>query len=454
MFKREIIGKMEEWKTSPHRKPLILRGARQVGKTTVVNQFGESFDNYLYFNMEDPTNTALFEMEIPLTQLVDLLFASKGLARKEGTTLIFIDEIQNSPKTIARLRYFYEQLPEIYVIAAGSLLENVVDIKSSFPVGRVQFLAMRPCSFFEFLSAAGQDHLKQMLLMQPAAATALHQSLMYWFNQYVLVGGMPEAVQHYAETRDLFSLDDVYESLVQSYKDDTEKYVKGKKLTEVVRFILSYGWSHAGEIITLSDFSGSGYKGKEVGEAFRLLQKAMLLELVYPISSTNLPAIPQLKRRPKLLWFDTGLVNYQAGIRTQIIGSHEMVDTWRGHIAEQITAQELLALDTRVSAHRAFWARPNNGAEVDFVIQHAGQIIPVEVKSGTNARLRSLQIFMDLSETNIAVRVWSNPYSVDTLTTPNGKPYQLINLPFYMIECIYDIINTNLVHRSSTATQE
>lgn len=441
MFRRNIISKLEAWKQDKKHKPLILRGARQVGKTTVVNEFGSQFDNYLYFNLERNENAKLFEMEIPLDDLVNMLYASVGKVKKEGTTLVFIDEIQNSPKTIALLRYFYEQRPDLYVIAAGSLLENLMDVKVSFPVGRVQYLALRPCSFSEFLGAIGKNNLLAVLSQKAEYTVAFHEQLMHLFNQYTIVGGMPEAVQQYAETQDVIGIEDVYETLVQAYKDDSEKYVRGNKLTDVVRFILSYGWAFSGETITLGNFANSGYKSREVGEAFRLLEKAMLLELIYPVSSTQLPIIPETKRMPKLIWFDTGLVNYQAGIRKEIIGSTDMVDSWRGHIAEQITAQELLTLDDRVGQHRSFWAKPNNGAEVDFIFAHNSKLYPIEVKSGTNAHLRSLQVFMDSSGVNIAIRIWSKPYSVDKVKTIHGKEFTLINLPFYLIGNLRNVLD-------------
>ena len=441
MFRRNIISKLEAWKQDERHKPLILRGARQVGKTTVVNEFGSLFDNYLYFNLERNENVKLFEMEIPLDDLVNMLFASLGKPQQKGTTLIFIDEIQNSPKTIALLRYFYEQRPDLYVIAAGSLLENLVDVKVSFPVGRVQYLALRPCSYYEFLGALGKNNLLIILSQKAEYTVAFHEQLMHLFNQYTIIGGMPEAVQQYADTQDIVAIEDIYETLVQAYKDDSEKYVRGNKLTDVVRFILSYGWVFSGETITLGNFANSGYKSREVGEAFRLLEKAMLLELVYPMSSTQMPIIPETKRMPKLIWFDTGLVNYQAGIRREIIGSTEMVDSWRGHIAEQITAQELLTMEDRVGQRRSFWAKPNNGAEVDFVFVHNSKLYPIEVKSGTNAHLRSLQSFMDNSDIDIAIRIWSKPYSADRVKTPKGKEFRLINLPFYLIGRLHQVLD-------------
>lgn len=440
MFKRTITAKLLEWKNSDSRKPLILRGARQVGKTTIVNQFGSEFDNYLYYNMELTADRATMEMEIAIDQLVTLLFAAKGKARHPGSTLLFIDEIQNSPVAIARLRYFYEQAPWIHVIAAGSLLENLVDVKASFPVGRVQYLAVRPCSFYEFLDATGHDNWLTLINTNPELLAPFHTELMALFQQYMLVGGMPEIVAEFARKRDIVALDDLFESLVTSYQDDVEKYVRGNKLTEVIRYILSVGWSYAGEAVTLSSFGKSNYQSREVGEAFRLLEKAMLTELVYPTSSPLIPIIPELSRKPKLIWFDTGLVTYQAHVRNEIIGAQDVIDVWRGRIAEQVVAQELLSLSDKVGDRRAFWSRPKSSAEVDFIYMHNGTIVPIEVKNCTNAHLRSLQVFMDQSPNDVAVRVWSGPYSRNVVTTPAGKEFTLINLPFYLVGIINRLI--------------
>ena len=220
------------------------------------------------------------------------------------------------------------------------------------------------------------------------------------------------------------------------YRDDVEKYVRGSKITEVVRFILSYGWAMAGQIVTLGKFGGSEYNAREIGEAFRLLEKAMVAELVYPSTAVDVPAIPEHKRMPKLLWFDTGLVNYATGVRKEVIGSLDIMDAWRGRIAEQVVAQELLALNNRVGQRRSFWMKSGGGgsAEVDFTWTVDSRIIPIEVKSGHNSRLRSIHSFIDKSQTDVAVRVWSQPFSVDEVKTSGmGKPFRLINLPFYMV---------------------
>lgn len=338
------------------------------------------------------------------------------------------------------LRQWKGSRPDIHVISAGSLLENVVDVKVSFPVGRVDYMALRPCSFYEFLTALGKDNLRYFI-DHPEQSVAVHNELMSLFNQYTIVGGMPEAVQEYANTRDVLALDDIYESLVQGYKDDTEKYVRGDKLAEVVRYLISTSWTKSGQMVTLGSFADSDYRAREVGEAFRLLQKAMLLELVYPTTSVTVPTLSEEKRQPKLIMLDIGLVNYQAGVRKELIGANDILDVWRGHLAEQVVAQELLTLNDKVSQQRQFWIKGNGSAEVDFVLTFDSHLFPIEVKNGHNSHLRSIHSFIDQSPMDIGIRVWSGPYSVDEVQTTIGKKlFRLVNIPFYMIGNIEKII--------------
>lgn len=444
MFKRKITSALYDWRRQESHKPLIVRGARQVGKTTVLHEFGKEFENYIYLNLESAESRRLFETEMPLDDRVMLMFAQSAKKRQEGDTLLFIDEIQNSPKAIEMLRYFYEEQPGLYVVAAGSLLENIVDVQVSFPVGRVQYLPIRPCSFAEFVGALHQENLLDMMYDKNGSHVA-HSRLMSLFGQYAVVGGMPEAVQRFADTGDLLAMDSIYETLLQAYRDDVEKYTKAGKLSDVVRFVLEHGWLMAGETVTLTGFAGSSYKSNVVGEALRMLQKAMLLELVYPTTHTEAPIVTELRRQPKLMWLDTGLVNYAAGIRGDIIRARDIMDTWRGRVAEHIVAQELLTLNDKISQRRAFWLRGKGGesAEVDFVWQMDSTVIPIEVKSGTNSHLRSLHSFVDNSPIDFAVRVWSGEFSVDDVhTTFGGKPFRLINLPFYMVGNMEKIIRT------------
>ena len=450
MLRRKILDKLEMWYQSGRYKAPLIFGARQVGKTTAVREFARShYNHFVEVNfVKYPIALQAFDGELTTHTIVSNLSAMGFGPFVEGSTLVFFDEIQECPKARTAIKFLVEEHRYDF-IESGSLLGINYKSVKSYPVGYEERYDVFPLDFEEFLWAKGVSNevisiVKNAYSSLTAVPDFIHEQLSRYYREYLVVGGMPEAVQKYALTGDVIALEDTYETLVQAYKDDSEKYVKGNKLTDVVRFVLTYGWAFAGETITLGNFANSGYKSREVAEAFRLLEKAMLLELVYPVSSTQMPAIPETRRTPKLVWFDTGLVNYQAGIRKEIIGSTEMVDSWRGHIAEQIVAQELIALDDRVSSRHSFWARPNNGAEVDFIITHNSKIYPIEVKSGANAHLRSLQVFMDNSDIDIAIRVWSKPFSIDRATTPQGKEFKLINLPFYLISSISSIIDSLL----------
>ena len=445
MFKRQIISNLNTWRLGTPHRPLVVRGARQVGKTTVINNFGQKFDNYIYMNMERPEERSLMESDMPFPELISLLFLKKGKLRKPGDTLVFMDEIQNSPKTISKLRYFHEDMPDLHIVVAGSLLENMVDMNLSFPVGRVDYLPVRPCSFKEFLVAMGRENLLELLHMY-RYTVHFHEELMTLFNQYTIVGGMPEAVQHFADHRDLMAVESVYSRLLRGYIDDAEKYAKTKKINETVRFLMQYGWYHAGSVIRLGNFAGSEYRSREVSEAFRLLQRAMLLELVYPSTSALLPALPEHRRMPKLFWIDIGLLNYVTKVRKEIITLTELSDIWKGRVGEQVVAQELLTLNQDINQTRSFWTRGKGegSAEVDLTWVVDSQLIPIEVKTGHNAHLRSLHSFMEASPLNVAVRVWSGSFSVDEVTTiSRHKPFRLINIPFYLVGELEHIVREN-----------
>jgi predicted AAA+ superfamily ATPase len=440
MFERNVEKRLIDWYSNKYRKPLILRGARQVGKTTVVTRFAQNFDNFLPVNLEKRTIKELFESFDDVKKLLPMLFLYCDVPQKEGKTLLFIDEIQNSPHTVALLRYFYEELPEIYVIAAGSLLETMLDKQISLPVGRVEYMALHPCSFVEFLQATGESRFVAPVL-DGSLPTAFHEELSQIFKTFSLVGGMPEAVSRYAENRDIVSLQIIYNQLINSYRNDIEKYAENKTQAEIIRYIVDYGWTFAGETITLGGFGGSPYKARETGEAFRTLQKAMLLELVYPLTSTQMPVVASLKRQPKLFWLDAGLVNHVAKIRKEYL-NRDLMDTWRGKASEQIAFQELKNLSFEVGEKQHFWVRTqhSSNAETDFVYVFDGTIFPVEVKSGHNAHLKSLHQFMDESSVDVGIRFWTSKFSIDEVKTIKGRVFKLINLPLYMIAALPKVL--------------
>ena len=443
MINRSIINDLHDWSKRKQRKPLVLRGARQVGKTTLVDQFGKNFPIYLKLNLEEPEHIRLFESYENMDTLLAGIYLVNGMERKEVPTLLFVDEIQNSPSAVSLLRYFYEKTPWLHVIAAGSLLENLMGRHISFPVGRVEYMSVHPCSFNEFLGAMGNVGL-QKAQQAVEIPESIHSTVIHLFNQYALIGGMPEVVANYAQNKDIIALGRIYHSLLSGYRDDTEKYAPTDTMRHIMRHIIRTGWNYAGQRIKFERFGESDYRSREVGEAFRLLEKAMLLEMVYPYSGYQMPMISELKRSPKLLWIDTGLVNYVAGIQKEIFNVKDIADAWRGNVAEHIVGQELLSGSAHFPDQRNFWVRNvhSSEAEIDFIIPYNGQVIPVEVKSGHNSKLRSLHLFMDEVNHQTAIRIWSGKFSIDKVSTPKGKSFHLYNIPFYYAGIIGTLLNS------------
>lgn len=432
MFRRIAQKYLYEWAQKEERKPLVLRGARQVGKTTLVKMFAADFDHYIYLNLEEKEDAELFAADSSFDDLLVGIFFKANIPIDSSRTLIFIDEIQNEPKAVQALRYFYEKRPDLYVIAAGSLLESLMGRHISFPVGRVEYMALHPCTFVEFLMAIGEDMLANQI-EKIAVPQSLHGYTLDLFKKYMIIGGLPEVVANYAQYRDMVRLGGVFNALLSGYRDDVEKYADKPKEQDSIRYILNYGWTSAGHRIQFAKFTNSSFKSADVSNAFRTLEKTLLLELVYPLTSTSFPILPDLKKSPKLLWFDTGLVNYVTGMQEELLFTPNSDELWNGDIAEHIVAQELLGATTLFGEKRMFWVRDarNSQAEVDFVIRHKSHLLPIEVKTGSNSKLRSLHQYMEESNENIALRLWNGPMTSDIITRIDGRPFTLYNIPLY-----------------------
>jgi len=441
MFSREALSGLKVWATEKDRKPLVLRGVRQAGKTSLVNIFSGDFDHYIYFNLEKGDQRKFFEEDRPFSEFVDAIFFLWNIERNFGKTLIFIDEIQNSPAAVAKLRYFYEEAKDLYVVAAGSLLETLIDKRISFPVGRVDFMPVRPCSFDEFLLIIGEEKSRQVISGFPPPEYA-HEKLIHLFRLYTIIGGMPEILAEYAEKRDLQRLQKIYSRLIVSFQDDVEKYARNQTQAKVIRYIIGSAFNYAGQRITFDKFGGSVYRSREMGEAFKTLEKAYLLNLVYPVTTTYLPAEEKLKKAPKLIMFDTGLVNFSSGLQKELFISTGIDMNYYGTIMEHVTAQELLTLDKSVRARLNFWTReePGTQSELDFVYPYREMLIPIEVKSGSSGKLRSLHQFMDRAPHGWAVRFYNSKTSIQDAYTLSGKTYKLISLPFYLAGRLTDVL--------------
>lgn len=434
MFNRLIIDDLESWVKNSSRKPMVLRGVRQVGKTTLVRQFAQRFKQYIYLNLELPDDRLPFEQFSNIDTLIQTIFFLKNcLLEDKNETLIFIDEIQEVPQALGLLRYFYEQEPDLPVIAAGSMLESLFDKNVSFPVGRVEYRVVRPVSFPEFLDAMGETAALRQLKQVPLASFA-YNKLMQLFHTYVLIGGMPEVVQNYSQNRDLLALAPIYDSLLASYMDDVEKYAASDIQITHIRHAIRASLSEAGTRIKFEGFGNSSYRSREMSEALRILEKALLIHLIFPVTSMKLPLLPDQKRSPRLQLVDTGLMNYAAGIQKEIIGTADLLSVHQGTVIEHMIGQELLSFQSLALSSLQFWVREKktSNAELDYVYSFNGKLIPIEVKAGKEGTLRSLHQFMDESDLTFAIRFYSGELKITDVETPKGKNFKLLNLPYFL----------------------
>lgn len=433
LIKRHLLSKLKEWKIRPHNKPLLLRGARQVGKTTIIREFCKSYKGSILLNLEKEKDRLLFESYTDVKTLIDSIFIEKNISSEMSNTLLFIDEIQESPKAIQLLRYFYEELPELDVIAAGSLLEFALKKVKSFPVGRVEYLYMYPINFMEFLGAKNHDRAIEQMNQLPIADVA-HRTLLNLFHEYVIVGGMPEVVKHYIEEEAVHKLDHIYDSIWSTYKDDIEKYAKNNSEKNILRHIVNVAPLLIDERIKFQNFGHSNYRSREVGEAMRSLDDAKIIRLIYPTTSTSFPIIPDIKKSPRLQFLDTGLINFTLNIQSKMLGMDDLSDAYKGRIIPHIVYQELISIQQTQNETPHFWVREKkqSNAELDILMSVDQQLIPVEIKSGATGTLRSLHQFIDSTKQKYAVRMYGGIFKVEEAVTQTGTPYILMNLPYYL----------------------
>lgn len=442
-FYRHISTSLTEWKASNSRKPLILRGARQVGKTTLVNEFSKSYKHRILLNLEKPDHLQFFEVYTNVKTIVDSLFLTNNIASSElENTLLFIDEIQESPKAIQLLRYFYEEIPELHVIAAGSLLEFAIRKVESFPVGRVEFRYLYPLNFKEYLLAAGNTVILEQLQQVPLKPVA-HNVLLKLFNQYAIIGGMPEVVKTYLNTQSISDLPKVYESIWETYKNDVEKYTSNNTERNVIKHIMATAHLYVDQRIKFQNFGNSNYRSREVGEAMRNLDAAKIIQLIYPTTQVEVPIIPDFKKSPRLQFLDTGIVNHTLGIQAEMLALSDLSNSYKGAIIPHLVTQELQSLNVFRSTKPNFWVREKSqsSSEVDVVIQHQGNIIPIEIKSGSEGTLKSLHQFVERTNHPFAVRIYAGEFKIEQHKTPNRKDYLLMNLPYYLVTMLPEYVN-------------
>lgn len=441
-FQRQIVPELEKWKNDKRRKPLILRGARQVGKTTLVRQFSKTYKHQILLNLELPDDFRYFQENDDARTITEALLIAHNVPFSEkGKTLLFIDEIQESPKAIALLRYFFEFESELHLIAAGSLLEHAMRMVKSFPVGRVQMLYLHPLNFSEYLLALGQTSAWQQLQHVPVKPVA-HQILLDHFNRYTIIGGMPEVVQKYLESKSVADVTSVYEGIWDTYKDDVEKYAANATDSRVIRHIMETAHLYVDDRIKFQNFGNSNYKSREVGEAMRNLDDARVIQLIYPTTDTDVPLKPDLRKAPRMQFLDTGLINNELNIQGDMLSMDDLSSAYRGAIIPHMITQELISLNTSKSVKPNFWVREKkqSSAEVDLVIPYKNIAVPVEIKSGKEGKLKSLHQFMEATNHPYAVRIYGGSFSVESHETRNGTKYLLMNLPYYLGTKLHEYI--------------
>lgn len=434
MIIRELNNFLSDWKNSTTRKPLILRGARQVGKTTLINEFAKTFDQYLYFNLEKSVDNNLFLPNESLEATIQLLFLTRGKTNtKTKSTLIFIDEIQEKPQVIESLRYFYEDFPNLFVIVSGSLLEFAIEKVAKTPVGRVEYAELHPLNFKEYLMGLGNLAVLQALDETPISNHLL-TPIFQLFHEYAMIGGMPYITQNYINEKNLSRSVNSYSSIIESYKADIEKYSKNATQKAILRHIMDTAPFEIDNRVKFNNFGNSSFKSREVKKAFNELEKAKILELIYPTTNVSVPAVPNFDKSPRLQFLDVGLVNFQLGLHKELLTLHDLNNSSRGKLVQQILIQEIKSKTYLPTQKLHFWVRDENGtsSEVDLVFPYKNLLIPIEVKSGATGKLRSLHEFMDRCDHTFAVRFYAGKISIDTLKTRKGKDYQLLNLPYFL----------------------
>ena len=452
-MKRDALSHLLEWKNREKRKPIVLRGARQVGKSYLVEDFAKrEFASHLTINVDrDREFLRRIVTENP-TRMLQLIELEYGCRLIPGTSLVFFDEIQAVPEIFARLRYFHEELPDLHVVAAGSLLDFVLEDHSfSMPVGRVEYMHLGPMTFVEFLAATGQDQWRQFLAAfscRDQMPDSAHETLRRLFRIFLSLGGMPEAVATYVRTQSLLEADRSKEAILATLRDDFTRY--GRRgahdlmLKVFGRLPVLVGQSFKYVNIDREE-SARGIK-----QCLHLLELARLIYRVKRSSCSGLPLGASAKEEAfKILFLDVGLLLRACGLSAaDVEREQDLLLVNAGAVAEQVVGQHLLhARPCWETPELYYWAREKNtsAAEVDYVIASGGRVIPVEVKAGKTGRLRSLWQFVAEKKVDLALRFNMDKPSLlnarDTMHDGMRLSYRLLSLPLYLIDQAYRLVD-------------
>lgn len=451
-MKRDRSSFIENWLNSKERKPLVIRGARQTGKTWIVRNLATTHKKKLVeLNFEKrPDFETLFSSNDPKEILINLN-ASTGSTINPLKSILFLDEIQAAPKLLAKLRWFAEEMPELPVIAAGSLLDFALsEHEFSMPVGRIGYMYLEPLSFEEFLDAVNQNELRKYLesySIDSEIPDSIHMQLMKKIKEYLIIGGMPAAISNWVTNQDLSMVNQIHFDLLATYRDDFSKY-KGRLPINRLEEVFTSVPRQLAKKFTYSNVN-SEISSTALKQALELLSKARLCHRVLATSANGLPLGAETNEKySKVIMSDCGLcaASLQLSLH-QIISVTEISMINNGGMAEQLVGQLLRTiLPPYFSPSLYYWNREkrNSEAEIDYIIQHEGKVVPIEVKAGVTGKLKSLHYFMMKKKKNLAVRVSSAKPKLSQVKTKDTQgstyEYQLLSLPFYLLGQLHRLL--------------
>lgn len=427
---RIAIEKLYKWKNSKRRKPLIIEGARQVGKTWLMKEFGkQAYADTVYINFDSNSRMGdLFSADLDTDRLILGLELYAGRKINPENTLLIFDEVQEVPRALASLKYFYENAPQYHIVCAGSLLGIALHQGTSFPVGKVDFLKLHPLSFSEFLMATGNERFAELLKNQDyEMITSFKQTYIDTLKHYYFVGGMPEAVQSFAESKDFNEVRAIQKRILAAYEQDFSKHAPNEVVPKIRMLWNSIPSQLARENKKfIYGLVREGGRAREYETAIMWLSDCGLVHKVSRVNAAGIPlkAYEDLKAF-KLFIVDVGLLGCMTGLRQRtLLDGDDLFVEFKGALTEQYVCQQLKTIE---DLGIYYYTNDRGSCEIDFVVDNGEQIVPIEVKAETNLRAKSLKTYRERFEPELSVRTSMADYK---------KEDWLLNLPLYAIENI------------------
>lgn len=427
---RIAIEKLSEWKQSKRRKPLIIEGARQVGKTWLMKEFGkQSYEKTVYINFDSNSKMAeLFASDLDTERIIMGLELYTGHKINPNNTLLIFDEVQEVPRALASLKYFYENAPQYHIICAGSLLGIALHQGTSFPVGKVDFLKLRPLSFKEFLMATGKEQFAELLDKQDfGMITCFKQTYIDALKQYYFVGGMPEAVQSFAENKDFNEVREIQNQILTAYEQDFSKHAPNEIVPRLRMLWNSIPSQLAKENKKfIYGLVREGARAKDYETAIMWLCDCGLVHKISRVNSAGIPLKAYVDFKAfKLFVSDVGLLGCMAGLhQSTLLDGNSLFVEFKGALTEQYVCQQLKTID---NLGVYYYTNDRGSCEVDFIVDTGELIIPIEVKAEVNLKAKSLKTYREKFLPKVSVRTSMADYK---------KEEWLINIPLYAIDTI------------------